>query len=162
MVKLKLLTGEVIIQQHLLDDEETVLDQKLRELSKYISVLDEDYVSLQNLLEYIKVSNSYASTGEGKIMTIIGWYPKNIEDILLTSLEEFNITFLSAEASKEDRVPIILRNNSYTRLFEPITKIFQLPNYHEFDLTPLVAVFYPIFFAYCLGDAGYGLIFMQM
>ena len=28
---------------------------------------------------------------------------KNIEDILLTSLEELNITFLSAEASKKDR-----------------------------------------------------------
>jgi V/A-type H+-transporting ATPase subunit I len=35
-----------------------------------------------------------------------------------------------------------------------------LPNYYEIDLTPLVAVFYPIFFAYCLGDAGYGLILL--
>jgi V/A-type H+-transporting ATPase subunit I len=51
-----------------------------------------------------------------------------------------------------------LKNNSFSKLFEPITRIFQLPNYYELDLTPLIAVFYPIFFAYCLGDAGYGIL----
>src|SRR5690606_8582448 len=54
---------------------------------------------------------------------------------------------------------VILKNRKYPRIFESITKIFQLPNYYEFDLTPFIAVFYPIFFAYCLGDAGYGLVF---
>ena len=64
------------------------------------------------------------------------------------------------EPEKGDKIPVILENRTYSQQFEPITKLFQLPNYYEFDLTPLVAVFYPIFFAYCLGDSGYGLVIL--
>ena len=33
-----------------------------------------------------------------------------------------------------------------------------MPNYFEIDLTPMIAVFYPLFFAYCFGDSGYGIV----
>jgi V/A-type H+-transporting ATPase subunit I len=55
---------------------------------------------------------------------------------------------------------VLLKNPGYPKLFESITGIFQLPGYYEMDLTPFIAVFYPILFAYCLGDAGYGLILL--
>lgn len=114
------------------------------------------------MVEYQKVSTRYTSAHDGKILTINGWYPEKIEDNLLKSLKDQNITFITSKPVKADQVPIQLQNSRYSRIFEPVTRIFQLPNYHEFDLTPLIAVFYPIFFAYCLGDAGYGLVLVLL
>ena len=56
------------------------------------------------------------------------------------------------------RPPIKLKNNKFSRLYEPITRMFSLPNYAEFDPTPLFAPFFMLFFGLCFGDGGYGLL----
>jgi V/A-type H+/Na+-transporting ATPase subunit I len=103
-------------------------------------------------------NHSYAAMGEGKIMRLTGWFPEKIEQKVEGILGENNLTYLIEDPAPGDKVPVILHNQKYPRIFESITKIFQLPNYYEFDLTPMIAVFYPIFFGYCLGDAGYGVV----
>jgi len=37
-------------------------------------------------------------------------------------------------------------------------ELYSLPKYGELDLTPFFAPFYMIFFGFCLGDAGYGIL----
>jgi len=51
-------------------------------------------------------------------------------------------------------------NSKYSKLFEPIAKLYSLPDYKELDLTPFFAPFFMMFFGFCLGDAGYGLLFI--
>jgi V/A-type H+-transporting ATPase subunit I len=60
----------------------------------------------------------------------------------------------------DETVPVLLKNNKFARLFEPIGKMYELPNYHEIDITPFFAPFYLLFFGLCLGDAGYGLLLL--
>ena len=60
--------------------------------------------------------------------------------------------------SSEDDVPVQLKNNAYSKLFEPVTEMFALPQYRELDLTPFLAPFFMLFFGMCMGDGGYGLI----
>ena len=43
-------------------------------------------------------------------------------------------------------------------MFESLTGMYGMPDYGEYDPTPVVSVFFLLFFAMCLGDAGYGLI----
>ncbi len=38
--------------------------------------------------------------------------------------------------------------------------VYSLPNYREIDLTPFFAPFFVLFFGFCLGDAGYGLLLL--
>ncbi len=154
----KFLPSEIISQQKKLRSEEETLIRKLQKRTVYIPALKNELLTIHNLIEFQKVSHSFSSSENGKIMVIKGWYPEKIEKELLKSLEKLKITFFLSEPTQSDQVPIQLYNNRYSRIFEPVTRIFQLPNYHEFDLTPMIAVFYPIFFAYCLGDAGYGLV----
>jgi V/A-type H+-transporting ATPase subunit I len=150
--------SEISIQHDLINDEEKTLDKKLKLYSTYLSILKIESAYLKDQIERIKVSSSFDSSLDGKIMSIVGWYPAKIEEYLTIKLKKKKITFLTSKPSNTDHVPVRLKNNRYAKLFEPVTGIFQLPNYREFDLTPLIAVFYPIFFAYCLGDAGYGFI----
>ena len=43
-------------------------------------------------------------------------------------------------------------------MFEPLTDMYGRPDYNEFDPTPYISVFFLLFFAMCMGDAGYGLL----
>lgn len=77
-------------------------------------------------------------------------------------IEEFlkgeNAYYIKEAAKEEDNPPVQLKNNFYSRLFEPIGELYMLPRYGEHDLTPYFAPFYMLFFGLCLGDMGYGLV----
>ena len=115
---------------------------------------------LNNELDFAKAQGSFNEHQQGHILSLIGWFPVEIEHDLINYLKKQQLTYAINHPEPEQEVPIKLKNNRYSKLFEPITKIFELPNYYEWDPTPLIAVFYPIMFAYCLGDAGYGVIFL--
>ncbi len=91
-----------------------------------------------------------------KLESISAWFEAEQEAAVISLIKDYPCAYRISEPRKGERIPVALKNGRISRLFEPITKIFQLPHYHEFDLTPLIAVFYPVLFAYCLGDAGYG------
>lgn len=61
-------------------------------------------------------------------------------------------------AKVEDNPPIALKNNWFNKMFEPISGMYMPPNYGEHDLTPYFALFYMLFFGFCLGDMGYGIV----
>ena len=45
-------------------------------------------------------------------------------------------------------------------MFERLTRMYGFPCYNEWDPTPIVAPFFTLFFAICMGDGGYGIIIM--
>jgi V/A-type H+-transporting ATPase subunit I len=47
-------------------------------------------------------------------------------------------------------------------MFEVISNLYDRPNYNAFDLTPFFAPFYLIFFGLCVGDCGYGLVYILL
>lgn len=96
--------------------------------------------------------------GSTPLLSINAWLPAQKEAGFKEACAKYPIAYRLSAPSKDDQVPVALKNDGFSKLFEPISKIFQLPHYFEFDLTPLIAVFYPVLFAYCLGDAGYGAI----
>jgi V/A-type H+-transporting ATPase subunit I len=93
-------------------------------------------------------------------MVLEGWCPEESEEVLEKYLELTDVYYETAIPTEEDKVPIKLKNNKFTKLYEMIGELYDLPNYHELDLTPFFAPFYMLFFGLCLGDVGYGLIFV--
>ena len=47
-------------------------------------------------------------------------------------------------------------------MYEVLTKMYGMPSATDFDPTPIVAPFFSLFFAFCMGDAGYGLILILL
>jgi V/A-type H+-transporting ATPase subunit I len=43
-------------------------------------------------------------------------------------------------------------------MFSVLTDMYGRPQYNGFDPTPFIAVFFLLFFAFCMGDCGYGLL----
>lgn len=113
-------------------------------------------VPLELALDQRKVEAQFKPLKAMPILHLSAWFPDAYKHIIQQKLQTLPCSYSVRAPSIGEKVPIQLKNNGFVRFFEPITKIFQLPSYFEFDLTPFIAVFYPILFAYCLGDAGYG------
>jgi len=62
-----------------------------------------------------------------------------------------------AKSSERDHVPVLLKNGPLVKVFEPLVRIVALPRYGTLDPTPFMAVFFPLFFGFILGDIAYGL-----
>ncbi|MEN3046445.1 MAG: V-type ATPase 116kDa subunit family protein [Candidatus Hydrothermales bacterium] len=56
------------------------------------------------------------------------------------------------------RVPVLLKNSSFFKNFEPLIEFFSLPVYRTYDPTPLIGLFFPLYYGFMLGDIGYGLL----
>ncbi|MCE4565868.1 hypothetical protein INQ51_16230 [Maribellus sp. CM-23] len=105
-------------------------------------------------------NNKTLSVGEGIVRILEGWVPKDRSEQLNKYLEEHGILYLVSKKSAEEQPPIELKNSRFGKLFEPISKLFALPAYQELDLTIYFAPFFMLFFGFCLGDAGYGLVLL--
>lgn len=130
----------------------------------YIKAINEEIENLNiyNHFEEAKESFIASESTEGKILYVEAYIPKDREVETKLFLDEKKIAYIMEEPSREDNVPVELKNNKYAGAYEIITKLFQLPNYFEIDLTPMIAVFYPLFFSFCFGDSGYGLVLSIM
>lgn len=129
-------------------------------LLPYRAAIDERITQLQNELSYKVVVASVQDASEGHLLFLSGWLPAAQRPALEEFLDAKEAAYLFDEPKTEDRVPIKLHNDGYTKLFEPILKIFSLPNYRELDPTPFFAPFYTIFFGLCVADLGYGLLLL--
>lgn len=129
----------------------TYADERLGEFLGYEKYLADKFNFGSALLQA-------ETAADDRLMILTGWIPIDEARGLTLALEEEGYYFDQLEIRDKDRVPIKLKNNVFSRLFEPITKMYSLPNYNELDPTPLFAPFFVLFFALCFGDAGYGLI----
>ena len=97
------------------------------------------------------------SAAENMLTIIEGFAPVENEANLCKAFDTAGILYIKEDAKEEDNPPIKLKNNKFVKMFESITAMYGMPNYGEYDPTPVVSVFFLLFFAMCMGDAGYGL-----
>lgn len=152
--------SELISSKKQLSQKIEDIEFRLAELTYAIPALRQMQKAAEDKFSNLEVLESFEEKARGKIAIIKGWFPEKKESQLLKFINDNGLSFEFKEPEPGDHIPIILKNRKYPKIFETITGIFQLPDYYEFDLTPFIAVFYPIFFAYCLGDAGYGVILL--
>ena len=99
---------------------------------------------------------------ENTIVTLVGYAPVENDQTVTAALEATGAFYLKEEAVVEDNPPIKLENNWFVRQFEVLTDMYGRPGYDGFDPTPFISVFFLLFFAFCMGDCGYGLILIVM
>ncbi len=120
-----------------------------------IEILDNLIV---NEFSWKNIHHQTKKEAEARLMYLEGWVPEEKVEALEKELDAQNYYFEEIEITDQDTIPIKLTNNRFSKLFEPITRMFSLPNYSEIDPTPLLAPFFMLFFGLCFGDGGYGVL----
>ena len=87
-----------------------------------------------------------------------GFAPADKEAELKDMLDREGVLYLVDKAKVDDNPPIKLKNNKFVSMFELLTDMYGRPKYNEFDPTVFISIFFMLFFAFCMGDAGYGLV----
>lgn len=110
--------------------------------------------------DLLKVKDAAQELLNDKVIALEGWVPEGIAAETDKWLADKGVAYELEKPEQQDNPPILLKNNKFARLFEFIGELYSLPNYREIDLTPFFAPFFVLFFGFCLGDAGYGLLIL--
>ena len=144
--------------------QEAVADAMTKSLAASKNELDQLKVQLDylcNLSSRQESKNQLASTQN--LAALEGWIESNQVQALEACLtEQFGQSILiqtrEIRQDEEDKVPTKLKNNALVEPFELVTEMYSLPKYGDKDPTPVVSLFYFVFFGMMVADIGYGLL----
>ena len=125
-----------------------------------IPALEVELKDLQQQIDWKRVTLNTETECDGALKLLEGFCPIDQVPALQEMLTKQDVYYQEEDPTAEDNTPIKLRNNRFTQLFESLTGMYGWPNYGEFDPTPILAPFFLLFFAMCMGDCGYGILLM--
>lgn len=146
----------VFYEKKLQEEIEGIHDKFDQHASESMDAIKHFLLKLKEDIHFDKVLENTVKEADEKVMLLEGWAPNEKKEELAVFLEKKNILFIEEKATPQDKAPILLKNNKFSKKFEMIGELYSLPKYGELDLTPFFAPFYMIFFGFCLGDVGYG------
>ncbi|MBQ1936667.1 MAG: ATPase V [Bacteroidales bacterium] len=148
-----------------IDDIQVDIDNYIAELqaqSADIPKLEESIEQKQTQLNIYLATVAGESAAEDSLIVYQGFAPTEIDNSLQKELDTLPIYYSAEAAVTEDTPPIKLRNNKFVSQFEVLTKMYGMPVYNEFDPTIFLSIFFLLFFAMCMGDAGYGIMLVAI
>ncbi len=116
---------------------------------------------LLETLDLSRASRSGDLAVEDTLTVMEGWAAADSAEEVERMLDSFpDVVWFRENPKPEDDAPVLLKNNKFANPFEIIGNFYSLPRYGTLDLTAFFGPFYMIFFGFCLGDAGYGLLLL--
>ncbi len=155
-------SGEMLVQTKQLIEEIEIKQKQLEEKAKKKAKGFIDFVILSDYYEVIQkkedVKKNFLKTES--VFYITGWIladkQKKVKDDLENRFPEIEIHFTHPQEGED--VPVALKNKKIVEPFEVITDLYGRPFYSGMDPTPVLSLFYALFFGLCITDAGYGII----
>jgi V/A-type H+-transporting ATPase subunit I len=118
----------------------------------------------KKLEKELEMQETMRGMGEaGELAYVTGYIPVDAAQVLsdLAKKEKWGISI--TDPSEEDSMPTLIRNKRWITTISPLFKFLDvIPGYRELDVSPLVLIFFSLFFAMIIGDAGYGIIFFSL
>ncbi len=131
-------------------------DEELKKASVYIPSFQVQMLKTQN--EEIFSSASATADNDDAFVWLSGYVPEDELERFKTAAKENGWAWAIADVDDEDeKVPTKVKYNRVSRLIKPVFDILGiLPGYREQDISLFFLLFFTLFFAMIIGDAGYG------
>lgn len=147
-----------------LDKLNAQLDDIKSRTEEWVSIeapkLEQELAELDKELDWQAVKISSEPVAYGTVRMATGYCPLENCAQVDEMLEAKHICYQAVDPVPGDDAPAKMVNGRFARLFESLTGMYGWPTYGEFDPTPLLAPFFLLFFALCMGDGGYGIVLM--
>ena len=141
-----------------LEDDVEKYDRHLAELKCHEPDLQRELDKLLSKLDLHLAGVAGEKAAEDYLTVFEGFVPTDKEAALSEMLEQEHVFYVADKAVVDDNPPIKLKNNKFVSMFEMLTDMYGRPKYDEFDPTVFISIFFMLFFAFCMGDMGYGLV----
>ncbi len=150
--------NEVLTEKNEFHQRIDEIELYFKNATSFLPVLEEAQLQIENRISFTKVIQNTGKEAENHLMVLEGWLPTNRQKVFEDFLDQRGHFYFISKATPDENVPVLLKNNRFAKLFEPIGNLYSLPTYSELDLTPFFAPWFMLFFGFCMGDVGYGLI----
>ncbi|MDD5457475.1 MAG: hypothetical protein PHV30_10665, partial [Candidatus Margulisbacteria bacterium] len=98
---------------------------------------------------------------EGHFSYLQGYCPEKYLQKVKNLCASTDSGYLIEEPAENDEVPTFITNPPWTRIISPVFNFMNtIPGYKEFDISFVFLIFFSLFFAMLIGDAGYASIFL--
>lgn len=145
-------------------DEITKIDAELLALS---NTWYQELVVIKRQLETVHGElEAYQNFGVSEYtFVIMGWIPKKAVKktrAMLDAAFSGRVIVCELPVTEKDMegAPVFYDNPAWVRPFEFIMQLVSPPRYREIDPSPILAIFFPLFFGIMVGDIGYGLVIL--
>ena len=150
------LTKEIEIAQQ----EIAACDEVLKKAAVYDSSFQVQMLKAQNAENYSSASET--AENDDDFVWISGYLPEDELDKFKTAAKENKWAWAQEDVSEEDtQIPTKVKYGKLSGLIKPVFDILGiLPGYRESDISLWFFLFFTLFFAMIIGDAGYGLLIL--
>lgn len=154
--------AELIKKGDVAKTEQHRIEHELKTYAKYNDFLH--HALIEKLDQYnLYNAQSYVQQAMGdKLFAVEGWVPVNKVDALHAITDNLNIYSEEIAIEPTDIVPTYLENQGLSRLGEDLVHIYDTPSATDKDPSMWVLGGFALFFAFIIGDAGYGLIYLAL
>ena len=152
--------GQIRTEIESLTEKQKEVDCKLYALSLRTQEFEKQRDIIKDELDVYLAGKGAEKASEDLLSVFEGFSTADSTEKVTALLDTMPVYWEKQEAVLEDNPPVALKNNAFSRLFEPIGQMYLLPHYNAEDLTPYFCIFYMLFFGLCLGDMGYGILLM--
>ncbi len=135
------------------------IDKRMTKLAQYAGQIQAYKQDLEKRLEFATVKSGMQDAEE--ITYLQGFCPQDKVDNLVKASEKEGWGYLSEEPELTDNPPTLLKLNKWISLVRPVFDFLgTVPGYREYDVSMYFLIFFTLFVAMIIGDAGYGSIFL--
>jgi len=116
---------------------------------------------IEQRLEFARVKSGMQDVDE--IVYLQGYCPVEQTEKLVKAAEKQGWGLLSEEPELTDNPPTLLKMSKWTSIIKPVFDFLgTVPGYREYDISKYFLMFFTLFVAMIIGDAGYGTIFLLL
>ncbi|MDA0990369.1 MAG: hypothetical protein O3A51_06420, partial [Verrucomicrobia bacterium] len=151
------------------------LELRLVEIEKELKALEADLHAAVPRLDDLRIQAAENADGvafvearsgmgsHSRLAYLQGFCPVRNLPAVQSRAQQGGWAVTAAKADERDKVPTLITSPKWV---QPIKAVFEvikiLPGYLEQDISTVFLVFFSLFFAMLIGDAGYGLIFLGL
>ncbi|NPB04719.1 MAG: hypothetical protein GXO39_09990 [Thermotogae bacterium] len=148
-----------------------ILPKRIEELRHILKELKEKYANFLRSQKFVArdLLNLFRwkekSFSASRFLAFVkGWIPAHRLSELKTLLHRVDPdAFIKTEepqVAEYENVPVALQNRPPLSWFQSLLDVYAPPVYKTFDPTLIIALFFPLYYGFMLGDAGYGIVGM--
>ncbi len=134
------------------------IDGKIRAAASYMPLYEDALKKEDSEIVFEQVTESVAGDD---IVYLTGYIPVSDVDKFIAYAKSESLAYSLSDPGPDDNPPTKVRYKGIVRIVKPVFDILgTVPGYNEYDISSYFLVFFSLFFAMIIGDAGYGIIFI--
>ena len=142
-----------------LEEQRKINKKKLTLLLEKAGTMESEVQFRGEELEFSRAYDELAS--HGRVVTVSGYVPEPEMAQFKEAAVSNGWGVIFNDPAPGENVPVLVKPSKFSRFIRPLFDFLGIePGYEETDASPVILVFFTIFYAMIVGDAGYGLLFL--